>query len=57
MPMFLCLFPEDFPIIKKYSYSQLIKNPDHIKLKNIVCFDVPHCFILIFIEYRPNFAG
>ena len=55
--MFLCLFPEDFPIIKKYSYSQLIKNSDHIQLKNIVCFDVPRCFILIFIEYRPDFVG
>jgi len=57
MLLFLCLSPEAFPVIKKHSYSQLIKNPDHIQLKNIVCFDVPRCFILIFIEYRPDFAG
>jgi hypothetical protein len=57
MPLFLCLSPEAFPVIKKYSYSQLIKNPGHIQLKNIVCFDVPRCLILTLIEYRPDYTG
>jgi len=36
---------------------QLIKNPGHNQFKNIVCFDVPHSFILISIVCRLDFAG